>query len=120
MPVKAGITTATPVINITIPQKANFEEVFTYTNDSNAAYDLTGYGVTAALRKHVGAAASVGFSYVGIASSAAGQVKVSMSSSVTGIITEGRYDYDVRLTTADGLTEVRLVEGMAIVTAGVS
>ena len=43
-----------------------------------------------------------------------------MSAAVTGIITQGRYDYDVRLTTADGLTEVRLVEGMALVTAGIS
>ena len=120
MAVKAGIKTSVSVINLTIPQNATFEEIFTYTDDSGAAYDLTGYRVTAALRKWVGAAASTGFSYVGIASSAAGQVKVSMSAAVTGIITQGRYDYDVRLTTADGLTEVRLVEGMALVTAGIS
>ncbi len=120
MTVKAGIKTAVPVINLTIPQGADFDEIFTYTNDSGTALDLTGYGVTAALRKYAGAAASTGFTYVGIASSSAGQVKISMESSTTGIVTEGRYRYDVKLTTADGLTTVRLVEGMALVTAGIS
>ena len=50
MAVKAGIKPSVSVINLTIPQNATFEEIFTYTDDSGAAYDLTGYGVTAALR----------------------------------------------------------------------
>ena len=42
-----------------------------------------------------------------------------MTSGVTGGLTPGRYLYDVRLTSSAG-AKSRLVEGMAMVTAGIS
>ena len=42
-----------------------------------------------------------------------------MTSGVTGSLSPGRYLYDVRLTSSTG-TKTRLVEGMALVTAGIS
>jgi|TARA_B100000959_G_C14949153_1_gene611134 hypothetical protein len=119
MTVKSGIHSAIPSINITIPQGADYNEEFFYTYNDGSAVDLTGYAVTASLRKHVSAAASTGFSYVGIASSAGGKVKLEMSAAVTGIVTEGRYFYDVKMTSGNG-TVIRLVEGNALVLAGIS
>jgi hypothetical protein len=106
-----------PVVNISIPQGSDFTETFTSKESNGLATDLTGYSATAVLRKHAGATDSTTFT-VGITSST-GKVSIAMTSGVTVAITPGRYVYDVRLVSGIG-TVSRLVEGMAMVTAGVT
>lgn len=106
-----------PVINITIPQGADFSETFVSTESNGSATNLTGYSGEAKLKKHAGVSTSTSFS-VSI-TAATGEVAIALTSGKTTNIKPGRYFYDVRLTSSTGSVS-RLVEGMAIVTAGIS
>tara|TARA_R100001509_G_C4820545_1_gene199647 strand:+ start:412 stop:747 length:336 start_codon:yes stop_codon:yes gene_type:complete len=108
---------ATPAVNITIPQGADFSQVFTAKETDGSARDLTGYTGSAKIKKHPGATSSSDFT-VGITSSS-GQVSVAMTSGVTVGLDAGRYYYDVKIVSGIG-TVSRLVEGMAFVTAGIT
>lgn len=108
---------ANPVINITIPQGANYSETFQSTESDGSASNLAGYSGEAKLKKHPAATESTSFSVTITGST--GEVAIAMTSGVTGGISPGRYLYDVRLTSSAG-TKTRLVEGMALVTAGIS
>lgn len=108
---------ANPVINISIPQGADFEETFKSTESNGEASNLTGFSGEAKLKKHATATSSTNFSVTITASS--GEVAIAMTSGVTGGLSPGRYLYDIRLTSSAG-AKSRLVEGMALVTAGIS
>tara|TARA_R100000005_G_C4979331_1_gene189569 strand:+ start:806 stop:1141 length:336 start_codon:yes stop_codon:yes gene_type:complete len=108
---------ANPVINISIPQGADFEETFKSTESNGEASNLAGFSGEAKLKKHATATSSTNFSVTITASS--GEVAIAMTSGVTGGLSPGRYLYDVRLTSSAG-AKSRLVEGMALVTAGIS
>ena len=106
-----------PVINISIPQGSDFEETFQSTESNGSASNLAGFTGEAKMKKHSGATSSTSFS-VSITGST-GEVTISLTSAVTTTLSPGRYLYDVRLTSSGG-AKSRLVEGMAMVTAGIS
>ena len=108
---------ANPVINITIPQGADFSETFVSTESDGSASILTGYTGQARLKKHPSASSSTSFT-VSITSST-GEVSIAMTSGVTSGLEPGRHLYDVVLTTPFGGVS-RLVEGTAMVTAGIT
>lgn len=109
---------ATPVVNIVVPQGSDFTQTFTSKESNGTARDLSGYSVSAVLRKHDTATSSTAFS-AGITSAAAGKVTITMTDTTSLNLTPGRYVYDVRLVSGIG-TVSRLVEGMAMVTAGIT
>ena len=109
---------ATPVVNIVVPQGSDFTQTFTSKESNGTARDLSGYSVSAVLRKHDTATSSTAFS-ASITSAAAGKVTITMSDTTSLNLTPGRYVYDVRLVSGIG-TVSRLVEGMAMVTAGIT
>lgn len=106
-----------PVINISIPQGADFSKTFTSKESDGSAKNLAGYSAEAKIKKHYSSTSSSSFS-VGI-TSATGEVTISMASTSTVALDPGRYYYDVRLTSSGGAVS-RLVEGMALVRAGVA
>ena len=106
-----------PVINISIPQGSDFEETFQSTESNGSASNLVGYSGEAMMKKHSGATSSTSFSVT--ITGGTGEVSIAMTSGVTGGLSPGRYLYDVRLTSSTG-AKSRLVEGMALVTAGIS
>jgi hypothetical protein len=108
---------ANPVINIVIPQGADFRETFTSTESDGSASNLAGYTGTARIKKHFSSTSSTSFS-VSITGST-GEVSIAMTSGVTVGLTPGRYQYDVRLESPSGAVS-RLVEGMALVEAGIT
>lgn len=108
---------ANPVLNITIPQGADFAETFVSTESDGSLSNLTGYTGTAKLKKHPGASTSTSFTVT--ITSGIGEVAIAMTSGTTVGLSPGRYYYDVRLTSGSGAVS-RLVEGMAIVTAGIT
>jgi hypothetical protein len=108
---------AVPSVNIVIPQGTTFSELFTSTESDGAATNLAGYSGAAKIRKHPGAADSTSFS-VAITGST-GEVTISMASSITQTLKPGRYYYDVYLTSSSAVVS-RMVEGQALVTAGIS
>ncbi len=109
--------TATPVVNIVIPQAADFSQTLTKKNSDGSAFNLTGYSGEAVLKKHPSSTSSTSFS-VGI-TSLTGQVTISLTDVQTLALESGRHLYDVRLTASDG-TISRMVEGSAMVSAGIS
>ena len=109
--------TVNPVVNIVIPQGADFTEVFTSTESDGGLSDLNGYSGVSKLKKHSGSTISYDFS-VGITTTTA-KVSIAMTAPVTTTIEPGRYYYDVVLTSGSGGVS-RMVEGFAIVTAGIA
>ena len=109
---------ATPVVNIVVPQGSDFTQTFTSKESNGTARDLSGYSVSAVLRKHDTATSSTAFS-AGITSATDGTVTITMDDTTSLDLTPGRYVYDVRLVSGIG-TVSRLVEGMAMVTAGIT
>jgi len=106
-----------PVINISIPQGADFSETFVSTESNGSASNLTGYTGTAKMKKHYGATESTSFS-VSI-TAVTGEVTISLSAATSTGLDPGRYYYDVRLESPSNAVS-RLVEGMAFVRAGIT
>ena len=108
---------ATPSFNIVIPQAADFEQVFFQKNTDGSPIDLTGYTGESKIRKFPQSLTSESFT-VGIVSTT-GQVTIGMTAPVTALLKAGRHYYDIYLTSSSGVVS-RMMEGMAMVTAGVT
>ena len=108
---------ATPNVNIVIPQGCDFSEVFNSTETDGSPSNLAGYTGNSQLKKHSGAQIAHNFT-VNI-TGATGEVSIAMTAGRTASIVPGRYYYDVRLTSATGSVS-RMVEGMAMVTPGIT
>ena len=108
-------------VNLTINTGSDFESNFNIVRTSSAAFDLTGYSGSAQLAKSVAIGATIGavatFN-VGFTSAAAGKIKVSLGSTSTRNLKEGRYVYDVIV--SSGSTVYNIINGNILVLSGVS
>jgi hypothetical protein len=106
------------VHNIVINQGADFSVKFDIeaaaTGDS---LNLVGYAASSQLRKTPSSSTAVAFAAT-VSNATEGEVKISLGSSETANIKPGRYVYDVTVT--DPTETIRLVEGSALVRAGVT
>jgi len=105
------------VSNIVIEQGASFTNTYFVEDSNNTVLNLAGYTGTATLAKHPASSSKTSFT-VSIVSST-GSVSIGLTSGKTSSLKPGRYVYDVLLTGSDN-AKIRIVEGMALVTAGVS
>ena len=85
----------------------------------DAALNLTGYAVTSMMRKHAESSSLSAQFVVGITSAADGEIVLSLASTTTAALKEGRYVYDVMLT-SDSNTKSIAVEGTALVRVGIT
>jgi hypothetical protein len=108
---------AVPVVNISIEQGADFASTFTLTNADGTIYNLANSTATSKLKKHPSSTTSYTFSTSIIV--ATGKITISMADEVTSTINPGRYYYDILVTSNSGI-KTRVIEGMALVTAGIS
>lgn len=108
---------AVPAVNITIQKGTDFQNVYTISNPDGSPIDLTGYTGVAKIRKFPESTTSSSFT-VGFVTSA-GQVILSMASTVTSQLNTGRNYYDILLTSSADKKD-RTFEGMALVTTTVS
>jgi hypothetical protein len=108
---------ATPTINIVIPQGADFSEAFTSKESDGTLSDLNGYTGVSKVKKYSGSPTAYDFT-VGI-NTVTSEVSIAMTAAVTVAIKPGRYYYDIVLTSSGGSVS-RMVEGSAMVTAGIS
>jgi len=104
------------VVNIVIEQGANFNNTYLVETSNNTPQNLAGYTGVAKLSKHPGSASKTNFSVniVGLT----GVVSIALTSGTTTSLKPGRYVYDIVLTDASSVKS-RIVEGTALVTAGV-
>lgn len=107
---------ASRVVNIVIEQGTNFNNTYLVENSNNSPQNLTGYTGVAKISKHPGSATKTNFSVNIVGSS--GIVSIALTSGATTSLKPGRYVYDVVLSDASNV-KTRIVEGTALVTAGV-
>lgn len=107
------------VSNIVIEQGFDFDTTFALEDSStNAALNLTGYTIEAQIRKTYTTTTAVSLATTAVTPTN-GQVKVSLGSTLTSTLKEGRYVYDVKATDSSGGV-FKLVEGAALVRPGVT
>ena len=111
--------------NLTLYGGANFKASFTVVDTSNAAFDFSGAGTTwtasSQMVKSVGAGATTvpdGTFTVGFASARGGIIDISMGSTATSNLSEGRYVYNVLV--SSGTTTYNIVNGNILVYQGIS
>ena len=107
--------------NLTIFGGANFSADFTVVDTGNAAYNFTGWSGSAQLAKSVAVGATMGalatFN-VGFTSAYDGKFNISLGSTATGNLAEGRYVYNVLV--SSGTTIYSIANGNILVYAGIS
>jgi len=109
--------------NLTIQGGANFEATFNVVNTSNTPYPFTtAWSANSQIAKSVAVGATLGASATftsGITTSATlSTVKISLGSAATRALSEGRYVYNVLV--SSGTTIYNIVNGNILVYAGVS
>ena len=107
------------VSNIVVDVGANFDQSFNLETNANAPMNLTGFTGAAKLKKSAMSLTTAAHFVVSFPDVLQGQLKISLGSSITSALKPGRYVYDVLLTDASSM-KTRVVEGSAIVTAGVT
>ncbi len=108
---------AVPAVNIEIEQGADFTSTFTITNSDGSVFNMSSASAVAKAKKHPTAGTAYTFS-TSIESST-GKITISMTDETTATMESGRYLYDILLTAA-GCDKTRVIQGMALVTAGIS
>ena len=108
-------------VNLTIYGGSNFETTFNVTDNSNTAFNLTGYSGSAAISKSVAVGATLGITTaftVGITSAVEGKIKISLGSTSTRSLDQGRYMFDVIV--SSGSTLYTIANGNIMVVPAVS
>ena len=107
--------------NLTIFGGANFSADFTVVDTGNAAYNFSGWTGSAQLAKSVAVGATLGAQAtfnVGFTSAYDGKFNLSLGSTETGNLKEGRYVYNVLV--SSGTTIYSIANGNILVYAGIS
>jgi hypothetical protein len=107
------------VSNIVINQGSDFSQVFNLADSSNDQIDLTGFTLSAQIRKHAGSSVSVDLNPTVVTPSTQGGIRITLTDVQTSTLKPGRYVYDILITDTSGL-KTRVVEGSAIVREGVT
>lgn len=107
--------------NFTMLGGANFEGNFEIVGTSNTSFNLEGYSGSSQMTKSVsiGSTAFPAATFaVGFTSALDGKIRISLGGTQTKLINEGRYVYDVIV--SSGNTFYTLVNGNILVRPGVS
>ena len=105
------------VSNIVIDVGADFNQTFNLEGSNNAPLDLTGYTGAARMKKHPSSINTTATFSVSFPNRTLGQIKISLSDTITRNLKSGRYGYDLLIQDSSGL-RTRVIEGSALVTAG--
>tara|TARA_B000000565_G_C23727071_1_gene355687 strand:+ start:26 stop:421 length:396 start_codon:yes stop_codon:yes gene_type:complete len=115
-------TAGVPVgANLTIYGGSALTADFNIVDTASTAYDLSGFTGSSQMAKSVSVGATLGSQAtftVGFTSAADGKIRVSYGATQTGALTEGRYVYDVLIST--GSTVYNIINGNVYVYAGIS
>ena len=106
---------AVPSVNIQIDQGTDFSSTFELGKRDNTPLDLTNFDFQAKMRKHAAAPGSVGFAATFGGQPDKGNVTISLTAAQTGIITAGRYEYDVLIINRNSNVKTKVITGQALV-----
>ena len=107
------------IANLTMDQGATFSTVITvYQNDS--ILDLSGYSAAAQIRKSYSSSSSTSFTTAIDSDTTTGKITLSLTSTQTAALEEGRYVYDLEILQTSSSTITRVIEGIINVRPQVS
>ena len=105
-------------LNLTIEQGTDFEIELTVRNTDNSPLNLLSYTGASLVKKHYKATTSYPFTFTFL-DRISGRIVLAMTANQTNSLSEGRYVYDVVLTSPNNL-KTRVVQGTVLVSPGVS
>ena len=103
------------VVNIEIEQGTDFEAQFDIAQTDGSALNLTNRSLSAKMRKHHSSVGSIGFGITFGSVPADGEITISLTDSQSGIITAGRYNYNVIVTNDVTGKKEKVISGQALV-----
>lgn len=106
------------VHNLYVDQGTDYSVEVGIYDDNNAAWDLAGYTAESKIKKSYYSSTSYNFT-ANISQQNAGTVVLTLPASVTTSMEQGRYLYDVVVTSSGG-TKTRVIEGIVTVNPGVT
>jgi len=104
------------VHNLYIDQGSDFSAQIGIYDDSNVYWNLTGYTAAAKIKKSYYSSTSVDFT---VSVNGNGTVSLSLPSSSTSNMEQGRYLYDV-IIVSNGGVKTRVIEGIVTINPGVT
>lgn len=107
------------VNNIVISAGASFSQELTLSGNDDSIVNLSGYGISSYIRKHPESSVKTAEFIVDIINPTQGTIQLSLDSTVTATIKEGRYVYDILSIKPDGKKSI-IVEGNISARAGIS
>ena len=100
--------------NLLIYKHTDFEQTFILEDSqSNSAKDLTGFTGTCKMQRTLNLGSLTSFS-LAFTNRTLGKVRISLTSTQTANIADGKYFYELMLTDPNGVVE-RVIEGVVIV-----
>lgn len=109
------------VSNLVINSGTDFAQTFTLEDSqSNSNFNLSGYTVSAQMRKYSGSSTAINFTSSVVTPASAGRILITLSSAQTTDIKPGRYVYDVVVQNSANSAKTRVIEGMVLVREGVT
>ena len=111
---------AVPVVNIQVEQGSDFSATYNITGSNGTPLDLTNHSLTAKMSKYAGGQPAAGFGVTFGATPSDGKITISLPCTASGIITSGRYNYDVLVTSDITGKVTKVISGQAQVNATVS
>ena len=106
---------AVPSVNMQIDKGTDFSSTFDLNKRDNAPLDLTLYDFQAKMRKHAAAPGAIGFAATYGGQPAKGNLTISLTSAQTGVITAGRYEYDVMVINRNSNVKTKVITGQVLV-----
>jgi hypothetical protein len=110
------------VVNIVIPSGSDFSQSFFLESDeSDSAFNLTNYSVYSMIKKSpLSLTTAANFNASVVSPPTQGQIIISLASTITAALKPGRYSYDVLIKNNSSGLKTRVIEGSALVTAGIT
>ena len=107
------------VANLYIDQGSTFSTTVYVKNDDETAFDLTAHTAAGQIRKSYSTSTKVDFTLEIADPATLGQINASLTATQTATLEEGRYVYDIEVTSTSG-TVTRVLEGIITVSPQVT
>lgn len=109
------------VSNLVINAGTTFTQSFNLeSTDTNAPLNLIGYTIASQMRKWAGSSSYTSFTANIESPFTAGKVTISLTANQTSQLKPGRYVYDIVITNTTTFSKSKVIEGMVLVTEGVT
>ena len=105
--------------NIFINVHSDFSHPFDVINSDGTIVDVSNLDFASQMRKHPDSSNAVGFA-VTVLDAVLGKIQISMGSTLTGTLKQGRHVYDIVSTSRSNGKKSIVVEGSVLVRAGIS